>query len=104
MEYLNGRIFDDPSLPGVAAEARAAMWKSAITTLAKLHAVDPAANEGLRSFGRPNGFYGRQIKTLSTIEAAQAATRDVKTGKEVGKVPRFEEMVCLFLPESWLLF
>ncbi|KAH8148262.1 uncharacterized protein LAJ45_07714 [Morchella importuna] len=96
MEYLNGRIFDDPSLPGVATEARAAMWKSAITTLAKLHAVDPAANEGLRSFGRPNGFYGRQIKTLSTIEAAQAATRDVKTGKEVGKVPRFEEMMKFF--------
>lgn len=94
MEYLDGRIFDDPSLPDVTAEHRAAMWTSAITTLATLHLIPPASNEQLRSFGRPNGFYNRQIKTLSAIEAAQAATKDVDTQVPVGKIPKFDEMVC----------
>lgn len=95
MEYLDGRIFDDPSLPGVSTEDRSAMWRSAITTLSKLHSIPPASNELLRSFGKPNGFYNRQIKTLSTIEAAQAATTDIETGVAVGKIPRFDEMVHL---------
>lgn len=98
MEYLDGRIFDDPSIPGVTAEHRAAMWKSAITTLAKLHLIPPASNELLRRFGKPNGFYNRQIKTLSAIEAAQAATKDVDTHVPVGKIPRFDEMV---FPLRW---
>lgn len=94
MEYLDGRIFDDPSLPDVTAEHRTAMWRSAITTLAKLHLIPPASNEQLRSFGRLNGFYNRQIKTLSAIEAAQAVTKDVDTQVPVGKIPKFDEMVC----------
>lgn len=93
MEYLDGRIFDDPSIPNVTVEHRAAMWKSAITTLAKLHLVPPASNEMLRRFGKPNGFYNRQIKTLSAIEAVQAATKDVDTHVPVGKIPKFDEMV-----------
>lgn len=98
MEYLDGRIFDDPSIPGVSAEDRTAMWKSAVTTLSKLHSIPPASNELLRSFGKPSGFYNRQIKTLSMIEAAQAATKDIDTQVPVGKIPRFDEMVCLLLP------
>lgn len=93
MEYLDGRIFDDPSLPGVAPESRAAMWTSALTTLATLHLIPPASNELLRGFGRPTGFYNRQIKTLSAIEVAQAVVADVDTGVPVGKIPRFDEMV-----------
>lgn len=93
MEYLDGRIFGEPELPGVTANERAAMWRSAVVTLAKLHAIDPAQHDELRRFGKPSGFYDRQIKTLSIIEAAQAATKDVESGAEVGKIPLFDEAV-----------
>lgn len=93
MEFLDGRIFEDPALPGVTAEERTVMWKSAIVTLANLHKIRPEEHAALKSFGKPNGFYGRQIRTLSTIEAAQAVTKDVATGIEVGNIPRFNEAV-----------
>lgn len=93
MEFLDGRIFEDPALPGVTAEERTVMWKSAIVTLASLHKIRPEEHAALKSFGKPNGFYGRQIRTLSTIEAAQAVTKDVATGIEVGNIPRFNEAV-----------
>ena len=93
MEFLDGRIFQDPALPGVTVEERTAMWKSAIAILASLHKIRPEEHASLKSFGKPSGFYGRQIRTLSTIEAAQAVTKDVATGIEVGKIPRFNEAV-----------
>ena len=38
----------------------------------------------------------RQMRTLKTISEAQAATKDVKTGKEVGLVPHFYELLDWF--------
>ncbi|PUU78942.1 kinase-like domain-containing protein [Tuber borchii] len=96
MEFLDGRIFEDPALPGVTVEERTAMWKSAVATLASLHKIRPEEYAALKSFGKPSGFYGRQIQTLSAIEAAQAVTKDVATGIEVGKIPRFNEAMKFF--------
>ncbi|KAL7274195.1 hypothetical protein RUND412_002910 [Rhizina undulata] len=97
MEFLDGRIFANPSIPGVSAADRKEMWRSAVTTLAKLHAVSPSAPEvDLTGFGKPNGFYGRQIRTLTMISDAQAKTRDVDTGKEVGQIDKFEQMMEYF--------
>ncbi|KIW07574.1 uncharacterized protein PV09_01529 [Verruconis gallopava] len=95
MEFLDGRIIEDPALPGVSPEERTAMWKSAVETLAKFHSVKPAS-VGLASFGKPTGFYNRQLKTFATIQEAQAATRDKDTGVPVGKIPHYEEMVKFF--------
>ena len=36
------------------------------------------------------------MKTLKTISEAQAATKDVKTGEEVGPVPHFEQLLDWF--------
>ncbi|RPB00781.1 APH-domain-containing protein [Choiromyces venosus 120613-1] len=96
MEFLDGRIFEDPALPGVTPVERMAMWRSAILTLARLHKIRPEEHAALKSFGKPSGFYWRQIRTLSAIEAAQAATKDVETGVEVGKIPRFDEAMKFF--------
>ncbi|PWW71794.1 APH-domain-containing protein [Tuber magnatum] len=96
MEFLGGRIFEDPALPGVTPEERAVMWKSAIMTLARLHKIRPEGHAALKSFGKPSGFYGRQVRTLTTIEAAQALTKDVETGVEVGKIPRFDDAMKFF--------
>lgn len=61
MDFLEGRIPDEPSLDkGYSPEERAAIWDSANDALAKLHGVDPEA-VGLGDFGRPANYCGRQI-------------------------------------------
>lgn len=61
MDFLDGRIPDEPSLDvGYSPEERAAIWDSANDALAKLHTVDPEA-VGLGDFGRPANYCGRQI-------------------------------------------
>lgn len=70
-------------------------WHDAIRTLAKLHRVHPQS-VGLSDFGKPSGFYNRQIRTLGTISLAQAQAVDVKTEKPVGDIPHFSQMVAFF--------
>ena len=70
-------------------------WREAVHTLAKLHKVVPSEH-GLSNFGKHNGFYNRQIKTLSTVSAAQARVVDVDSKTAVGKIPHFDDMVSFF--------
>ncbi|MCJ1338796.1 hypothetical protein MMC09_004085 [Bachmanniomyces sp. S44760] len=95
MEFLDGRIFEDASIPGVSAREREEMWRDAIQTLAKLHRIDPRSIN-LSDFGKPSGFYNRQIKTFSTISESQAQTVDIESNVPVGKIPHFDEMVTFF--------
>lgn len=95
MEFLDGRIFEDFTMPGVTADERTAMWREAIRTLARLHAVD-YKKQGLESFGKPSGFYNRQIQTWITICNSQAKAVDVETKEPVGQLPHFEETVRFF--------
>ncbi|KAF2440102.1 kinase-like protein [Karstenula rhodostoma CBS 690.94] len=95
MEYLDGRIVTEPHFPGVAAEERTEMWRDAVRTLAKLHRVDARAI-GLETYGKPTGFYDRQIRTFGMLGVAQGTVRDVETGEVVGGVPRMGEMVAFF--------
>ena len=95
MEFLDGRIFSDPALPGVTEKERTDMWRDVIRTLAKFHSVKPGS-VGMSSFGKPSGFYNRQIKTFGTISEAQAQARDKETGKPVGKIPNYDDMVKVF--------
>jgi aminoglycoside phosphotransferase (APT) family kinase protein len=75
-------------------------WHDAIRTLGKLHRINPK-DVGLERFGRPSGFYDRQIKTFTTIEKAQAATRDVDTKEEVGQMPHIDEILEFFSDKSF---
>jgi aminoglycoside phosphotransferase (APT) family kinase protein len=95
MEFLDGRIFEDPALPGVSPEDRTAMWKDALRVLGTFHRVKPA-DVGLEKFGRPAGFYNRQLKTFNTLEVAQAQAKDKETGIPVGHIPHFKEMAEFF--------
>ncbi|KAL1971747.1 hypothetical protein VTN31DRAFT_1835 [Thermomyces dupontii] len=95
MEFLDGRMFADPSFPGVRPDERQELWRSAIHTLAKLHRVDPKS-VGLENFGKHSGFYDRQIATLSRVSHAQAQAVDVDTKEPVGELPYFEENVRFF--------
>lgn len=59
MQRLEGRVFHDAALPGASPDERRAIYLSMAETLAKLHAIDPAA-VGLGDFGRPAGYFERQ--------------------------------------------
>ena len=88
-------MVENPSFPDVSKEERTEMWKDAVRTLAKLHRIRPA-DVGLESFGKPTGFYNRQIKTFGSLAESQAAAKDKDTGEAVGQLPHFEDFVDFF--------
>lgn len=95
MEFLDGRIFTEPHFPGVSDSDRTEMWHDAIRTLAKMHRLNPKSI-GLETYGKPTGFYNRQIKTFTTLGEAQSKTKDIETGKQVGEVPKMKDIVSFF--------
>jgi aminoglycoside phosphotransferase (APT) family kinase protein len=70
-------------------------WHSAITTLAKFHRVSPSS-VNLSTYGKPSGFYTRQIATFNTVSQSQASAKDKETGEPVGKIPHQDDMVSFF--------
>jgi aminoglycoside phosphotransferase (APT) family kinase protein len=71
MDFLEGRIFRDPQLPGMTASERAAIYDSMNDVLARLHKVD-FARVGLGDFGKPGNYFERQIaRWITQYRAAQ---------------------------------
>lgn len=64
MEMVEGRVIWDDLMPGFAAVERRAAYGSAVTTLARLHAID-ANLIGLGDFGRPGNYFARQLDRWS---------------------------------------
>ncbi|EKM53394.1 uncharacterized protein PHACADRAFT_259746 [Phanerochaete carnosa HHB-10118-sp] len=95
MEYLDGRIFTDPRMPGVKPETRRECWLSAIRSLTALSSLDPATL-GLSSFGPNTPYFPRQIKSLARVSLAQAEAVDIETNRKTGMIPDFEEMVAWY--------
>jgi aminoglycoside phosphotransferase (APT) family kinase protein len=60
MERVEGRVFHESALPGLAPDERRALYADIAGTLAALHAVDPAAI-GLGDYGRSAGYFARQF-------------------------------------------
>jgi len=60
MERLEGRVFSDCSLPGVAADHRQDMYLSMARTMAQMHALRPE-DIGLADYGKPGNYFERQI-------------------------------------------
>ncbi len=60
MDFLEGRVFRDATLPGLSALDRRAIYDELNATLAKLHGVDIEA-AGLSDYGRHGGYFERQI-------------------------------------------
>lgn len=60
MEYVDGRIFWEQTLPGLAAGAREAVYLEMNRALARLHSLD-YRRLGLADFGTPGNYLGRQI-------------------------------------------
>jgi aminoglycoside phosphotransferase (APT) family kinase protein len=60
MEFLDGRVFWDQRLPGLAPAERRAMFASMNAVITALHSVDHI-DVGLEGFGRPGNYMARQI-------------------------------------------
>ncbi|MBV1919589.1 MAG: phosphotransferase [Pseudomonadales bacterium] len=60
MEYIDGEVYWDPSLPGMDNSTRKAMYSEMNRVLASLHSVDVNA-VGLSDYGRPGNYFERQI-------------------------------------------
>jgi acyl-CoA dehydrogenase len=64
MEFVQGRVFVDQSLPGLQPAQRGAMYGEMNRIIAALHAVDYQA-AGLGSYGKPGSYFSRQIARWS---------------------------------------
>lgn len=60
MDHLEGRVFRDPRLPGMAPAERGAIYDTLCDTMAALHRVD-VAKAGLAEFGKGGSYFTRQI-------------------------------------------
>ncbi|WP_127088122.1 phosphotransferase family protein [Aquabacter cavernae] len=74
MDKVEGRVFHDCTLPGVAPADRHAMYLDMARTLAALHNVDVAA-AGLSDYGRPGNYFARQVSRWSR-QWAEIRTRE----------------------------
>ena len=83
MDFLEGRIFRNARLPGMAPAERAAIYDDLNATLARLHGVDYAAI-GLGDYGRPGNYFARQID------------RWIKQyrGAETGRIEAMERLIA----------
>ncbi|MEZ5895185.1 MAG: phosphotransferase family protein [Parvularculaceae bacterium] len=64
MDFVDGRIFWDASLPDVETSERGALYHSLIDVMAHLHSID-YTRIGLGDFGKAGNYFGRQIERWS---------------------------------------
>jgi aminoglycoside phosphotransferase (APT) family kinase protein len=76
MEWVDGRVFVETTLPGLTPAERRAIYLDLARVLADLHNVDPTA-VGLETFGRPGNYYERQINRW-TKQYVASKTEDLE--------------------------
>jgi aminoglycoside phosphotransferase (APT) family kinase protein len=69
MEFVQGRVLWDQSLPGMSQAERAAIYDEMNRVLAALHKVN-VAQQGLSGYGKPGSYIARQIGRWSKQYAA----------------------------------
>lgn len=80
MEFVEGRVLWDQSLPGMTPTERSAIYDEMNRVIAALHSVDVAAL-GLADYGKPGNYFARQIGRwskqylASETEPIEAMTR-----------------------------
>ena len=80
MEFVEGRVLWEPTLPDLEPAQRFAIYDAMNETLARLHGVDYEA-VGLGDFGKPGNYFARQIHRwtqqyrLSETESIEAMNR-----------------------------
>ena len=64
MDFLEGRVFTDNTLPELSPEERRAVYDDMNRVLAALHSVDYQAR-GLGDYGKPGNYFARQVSRWS---------------------------------------
>ncbi|HXP29683.1 MAG TPA: phosphotransferase [Stellaceae bacterium] len=88
MEYVEGRVFWEPTLPGLAPAERRAVYDAMNAVIARLHGLDYQAL-GLADFGRPGNYVRRQIDRWSRQYRAS----------ETEPIPAMDRLIA-WLPEN----
>ncbi len=88
MDKVEGRVFWDLKLPGLAPAERRAIYEAQTDTLARLHAFDPAAI-GLGDYGKAGNYFARQVGRWTKQYRAS----------EIEPVPAMDRLIA-FLPDS----
>lgn len=88
MDKVEGRVFWDLKLPGLAPAERRAVYEAQTDTLAALHAFDPAAI-GLADYGKPGNYFARQVGRWTKQYRAS----------EIEPIPAMDRLIA-FLPDS----
>jgi aminoglycoside phosphotransferase (APT) family kinase protein len=90
MDYLEGRIFRDATLPDLTPAERSAVYDDLNATLAKLHQVDFEA-AGLSDFGKHGGYFERQVsrwtKQYRGAESEHIPEMEALIEKLPGRIP-----------------
>lgn len=101
MEFVKGRIVDN-GLKKLSVEERGPAMFAIVDVLANLHNVSPVSLGLLtpgNEFGQANGFYERQIKTLSRVSEHQSAN----SAGSVGALEAMADLLAQFaahMPED----
>jgi aminoglycoside phosphotransferase (APT) family kinase protein len=74
MDYVEGRVLWDPSLPGMTRGERAAIWDEQNRVIALLHTIN-FREVGLEDFGKPGNYIARQVERWSKQYRASETQR-----------------------------
>ena len=87
MEYVEGRILWDPTLPGMTRAERAAHYDELNRVIAALHRVD-VETVGLSDYGKPGNYVERQVGRWTRQYQAAGAERIPAMDRLIEWLPR----------------
>jgi len=94
MDYAEGRVLWDQSLPGMSRDERRAIYDEMNRVIAQLHGVDYKAI-GLETFGKPGNYFARQLdrwsKQYRASETEQIEAMDRLMAWLPGAIPPGDE-------------
>ena len=87
MEFVQGRVLWDQSLPGMRNDERGAIYDEMNRVIAALHSVDYTAR-GLVDYGKPGNYFERQIGRWSKQYAASVTETIQEMDQLIDWLPR----------------
>lgn len=81
MEFLEGRVLEDPALPTFPTRERTAIYRSMCEALSNIHRVD-LKSAGLTDYGRHENYFERQVR-LWTRQYRAAETQTISEMDDV---------------------
>ncbi|HEY3917669.1 MAG TPA: phosphotransferase [Stellaceae bacterium] len=87
MDYVEGRVFWEPTLPALDRDQRRGIFEAMNDTIARLHKVDYAAI-GLADYGRPGSYVLRQIDRWTKQYRASATETIAAMDRLIDWLPR----------------